>query len=101
MTFAPPEDALRTIQKMQALEANVKTLLASTTKNEASLLDMKARLQKAETERFPREIVFGLIALLLACLAAIAFLWRRPRRSDAAIVDWRRGAEFQPESEPI
>ena len=98
MTFTPPEDALRTMQKMQTLESDVKALLASATKSEASLLDLKARLQKAESERFPRGIIFGLIALVLVCLAAIAFLWTRQRRSYSEGGDWWHGVNAVPAS---
>lgn len=77
-----PEDALRTMQRMQTLEGSVKSLTASAALNEASLADLKARLQKAEkaeSERFPGVLVYGLITLLLACLAALAWLWQRQR----------------------
>lgn len=96
MMFTPPEDAVRTMQKMQTLEADVKTLLASSAKNEASLLDMKARLQKAEAERFPRGILYGLMALVLACLTAIAYLWTRQRRHYTGVGDWWSGAAVMP-----
>lgn len=91
MTFAPPEDALRNMQKVQTLEGDVKALLALAAKNEASLVDLKARLQKAESERFPGGLIYGLIAMVLACLAALAFLWTRPRRVHVDGDDWWSG----------
>jgi tetratricopeptide (TPR) repeat protein len=49
-------------------------------KNEASLAAMRERLEKAESDRVPLTIVYALIALLLACVAALAyFLSRRPK----------------------
>ena len=66
-------------QKVQTLEADVKALLALAAKNEASLTDLKARLQKAEAERLPNEVVYGLIALALAALVAWR-LWNRRQR---------------------
>ena len=56
-------------QKVQTLEADVKALLALAAKNEASLLELKTRLQKAEAERFPNEVVYGLLALLASVVA--------------------------------
>lgn len=91
MTFAPPEDALRNMQKVQTLEGDVKALLALAAKNEASLVDLKARLQKAESERFPGGLIYGLIAMVLACLAALAFLWTRQRRVHVDGDDWWSG----------
>jgi pilus assembly protein FimV len=96
MTFAPPEDALRNSQKVQTLEGDVKALLALAAKNEASLVDLRVRLQKAETERFPSGTIYGLIALLLACLAAVALLWRRQRRAQAGDGEWWSGSVASP-----
>ena len=95
-TFAPTEDALRNIQKVQTLEGDVKALLALTAKNEASLMDLRARLQKAEVERFPAVMLYGLIALVLACLTAVAFLWSRLRRVQAVSDDWWSGSVATP-----
>lgn len=88
MTFAPPDDALRSMQKMQALEVDVTALRALAARNETSLVDLKSRLQKAEAERLPGGLIYGLIALLLACLAAVAFFWNRQRRVRTASDDW-------------
>lgn len=103
MTFTPPEDALRNMQKTLALEADVKALLALSVKNEASVMDLKARLQKAESERFPGGLIYGLLGLVLACLAGVAFLWNRQRRAQAAGGDWWSGSISMPavpETEP-
>jgi len=105
MTFTPPENALHTMQKMQTLESDMKALQASSSKSEATLADLKSRLQKAESERFPRGIVFALIALVLVCLAAITFLLTRQRRMYAEGSDWWSGADISaavpPEPEPL
>ena len=104
MTFAPPEDALRNMQKTQALEGDVKALRALAARNEASLVDLKTRLQKAESERFPGGLIYGLIALMLACLAAVALLWNRQRRVQTGGDDWWSGSiatPALPETEPV
>lgn len=100
MTFDAPEDALRNMQKIQSLEVAVKAGLALAAKNEVSLIDLKARLQKAESERFPSGLLYGLIALVLACLAAVAFLWHRQRRVPADDDAWWNGATATPASAP-
>jgi hypothetical protein len=66
MTFEPPEDALRNRQRMQALEDALKTSQLQAVKTEASLADLKHRLQQAESERFPVVVLYGLLALVLA-----------------------------------
>ena len=77
----PSADAQRDLLKIQTLESDVKALLALAAKNEASLLDLRTRLQVAESERLPNWMVYVLGALVLACLAAIAVLLRRQRRA--------------------
>ncbi|WP_157979284.1 FimV family protein [Rhodoferax ferrireducens] len=96
MTFPPSEDALHNLEKIQTLEGNVKTLLALTAKNESSLADLKMRLQKAESERFPGSVIYGLIALVLVCLAALALLWTRQRRVHTGDDNWWSGADAMP-----
>lgn len=76
----PSAEAQRDLLKIQTLESDVKALLALAAKNEASLLDLRTRLQAAESERLPNWMVYALGALVLACLAAITVLLRRQRR---------------------
>jgi len=102
---APPVDALLNLQKMQALQADLNALRASAAKMEASLVDLRARRQKAEAERFPGLAVLGLIALVLASLAAVAWFWQRQRRRPSDDKDWWEGAAMtqlpaEPRAEP-
>lgn len=85
---APPEAVLRDLEKMKSLEGDVKALLALAAKNEANLTDLRARLQQAETERFPAWMVYALSALVLACLGLLAWMGLRLRRSQARGDDW-------------
>jgi len=100
MTFPPSDDALHNLEKIQTLEGNVKTLLALTAKNESSLADLKMRLQKAEAERFPVSVIYGLIALVLVCLSAVALLWTRQRRVHTDDENWWGGAGAMPAAVP-
>lgn len=107
MTFEPPEDALRNRQRMQALEDALKTSQLQAVKTEASLADLKYRLQQAESERFPVVVLYGLLALVLASLTAVAFLWNRQRRQPVSNEDWWNAAavtqpplDLEPESVP-
>lgn len=92
MTFEPPEDALRNRQRVQALEDALKTSQLQAVKTEASLADLKNRLQQAESERFPVTLLYGLLALVLASLTAVAFLWNRQRRQPVSHEDWWNAA---------
>lgn len=96
----PPEDALRDMQRTKTLEGDVKALLALAAKNEASLADLKARLQLAEAERFPSGVIYGLVALVFASLAAVAWLWRRQRHVLPGGDAWWSGATAKPVPDP-
>jgi pilus assembly protein FimV len=85
---AASEDALRNMQRMKTLEESVASLMALNAKNEANLLDLKSRLKKAESNQYPDEVFYGLAVLLLACLAALALMWQRQRKSSNADENW-------------
>ncbi len=70
-------DQARDGQKMELLQSDLKTLLEQAVKNEASLMAMRERLEKAESDRVPVALVYALAALVLLCLGALAFVWSR------------------------
>jgi hypothetical protein len=77
-------------QKIQTLERDMKAALARSVRLEASLSDMKSRLQQAESDRWPSALLYGLVVLVLSCLLAIGWLWSRLRRLQAERDDgWR------------
>jgi hypothetical protein len=91
MTFEAPPDALESIQKLQTLEESLKSLRLMASKNEASLSDLQARLQKAESSGFSSQAGYALIALSLLCLSAVAVaavLWRRQRQAQVGQEWW-------------
>ena len=82
------KDAAQESQKMEALQSDLKVLLDQAAKNEASLLAMRERLERSESERVSLGVVYGLAALVLLCLGALAYLWsRRPQA-----LDWKAPA---------
>ncbi len=98
----------REAQRISAMEANLKSLVALAAKNEASLSDLKARLQQAEAERYRNPLVYLLLALLLAGLVLLALLVMRGNRRHARSGggNWWSGAvsaqptELPPETRP-
>jgi hypothetical protein len=85
-TAQPLEDMVRDSQRIQELQSSVKALLDQAAKNEASLLAMRERMDRAESDRVPAWLVYALLAVVAACAAAIAVLWNR--RDPSA---WRSG----------
>jgi hypothetical protein len=85
---ATPQEILRDTQRLQGLEADVKSLRDATAKNQASLAAVQSRLQLAESERYANLLVYALGALLLAAIAAAVLFWRRARMSTSEKVWW-------------
>jgi pilus assembly protein FimV len=82
---APLEEMVKDSQRIQQLQSDVKALLDQAAKNEASLMAMRERMEKAESERVSMGIVWALGALVLLCLAGMATLWNRRKESN----DWQ------------
>lgn len=84
---APPVEVSREEQLMLQLQSELKAFSEKTAKNEALLLTLREQLAKAEADKTPAALLYGLMALVLLCLVAIAVLWSR--RSEASA--WRSG----------
>ena len=87
---AADDAAALAAQKIQSLERDMKAALARSARLETSLTEMKSRLQQTESERVPMELTYGLVALVLGSLLAVASLWRRLRRLQADRGEWWR-----------
>lgn len=87
----PLEEMVKDSQRIQQLQTDVKALLDQAAKNEASLLAMRLRMEKAESERVSMGIVWALGALVLVCLAAIAALWTRNRKTELS--GWQQSVQ--------
>ncbi|MCX7241223.1 MAG: hypothetical protein NTU86_12365 [Burkholderiales bacterium] len=79
VTTPAGEEVARETQRMEQMQNDVKALLEQSAKNDALLVAMRERLEKAESERVPVELVYALAGLLVLSLAGVAFLWKRPR----------------------
>ena len=85
---APASEPVVESQQVQALQGDVQALRVAAAKTEASLAEMKNRLQKAESDRYSGTLVLALLALLLASVLAAALLWVRQRRAPTGEQDW-------------
>jgi len=93
---AQPEDIMRDWQRLQSLESDVGALRVATAKNETNLIEMKERLQVAESERFANGLVYGLVGLLLASLAGLFLLWRSRTGEVGTSHSWWQGVGASP-----
>jgi hypothetical protein len=85
---ADDDAAALAAKKIQALERDMKAALSRSARLETSLAEMKSRLQQAESQSWPSELLYGLVALVLASLLAVALLWARLRRLQADRGEW-------------
>ncbi len=90
---AQPLDILRDTERLQSLEADVKSLRDVTARNQASLTELQTELQKAQSQRYANMLVYTLAALLLAALALAGFLWHRAREAARGRDAWWHGSE--------
>lgn len=106
MVFAPTEDALMQSRQIAALQADLKAMQDRAAKNDRSLLELRGQLQQAKGQQLPMALIYGLITLVLLCLAGLAWLWQRQRKSnvtansswwDHPTDDELAAAIFQPE----
>ena len=81
--FAPTDDALRHSRQITSLEGDVKTLRALAAGNDARMSDLTAKLHQAQANQMPSWLMYafaGMVALVLACLAAVFWLWLQLQR---------------------
>lgn len=90
---AQPQDILRDTEKLQALENSVRTLQAQSQKTLISIDDLNVKLYQAQADRYTNALVYGLIFLLLAALAGLAYALTHKnfiRGSDSGDKPWWR-----------
>ena len=93
---APLEEIVKDSQRIQQLQSDVKALLDQAAKNEASLMAMRERMEKAESERVSMGIVWALGALVLLCLAGMATLWSRRKETS----NWQHSVRDERSAQP-
>ncbi|MDO8286283.1 MAG: hypothetical protein Q7T69_14835 [Rhodoferax sp.] len=86
---ATPETMLRDAAQAQSMEKDLKSLYAVTAENQKGLMELVAKVQRAESERYANGLVYTLMALCLASMLGLAWAWRRSRV--AQVPSWQRG----------
>ncbi len=81
---ASPEEIIRDEQRLQALQADVAALRAQSQKSQSALAELKSRVEKAQSERYANNLVYGLLAGLLVAIGAAAYFWNRSRQQTPA-----------------
>ena len=86
-----PEELLLQEAKAKAFEKDLKSLYAITAQNQKGLMDLVAKVERAESERYANGLVYALGGLLLISLLVLGWVWRRAQRSQP--VHWRDGMD--------
>jgi pilus assembly protein FimV len=85
---ASAQDVLRDEARLQSMEGDLKHLGDVTSKNRQSLQEVTSRLEQAELQRYANPLVYALAVGLMACLAALVFLWQRLRSAGSRDTPW-------------
>ncbi|MBC7609583.1 MAG: hypothetical protein H7228_08430 [Polaromonas sp.] len=89
-----PQDILRDVEKVQALEVAVRNLQAQSQRNQLAINELNVQLRQAEASRYANFLVYLLGFLLLVALAALAYLWRQRvlllRTEDNELPWWKK-----------
>lgn len=96
---ASPQEIIREAQRLQALQTDVSALRGQNQKQQAEIADLKVQVQLAQSERFSRSLVYGLVAALIAVLGVAGYFWRR-QRSQSGREWWNQGQEHSVSAEP-
>lgn len=86
-----PEELLLQEAKAKAIEKDLKSLYAVTAENQKGLMDLVAKVERAESERYANGLVYALGGLLLVSLLVLAWVWRRAQRVRPS--HWRDGLD--------
>ncbi len=89
---ASPEQILREEVQAQRAAADLKALYTVTNQNQKGLIELAAKVERAESERYANGLVYTLIGLWVAALVALVWMWQR-MRGVQVVPDWRRGQD--------
>jgi hypothetical protein len=88
---ATPEQILRDEVQAQRAAEDLKALYNVTTQNQKGLIELVAKVERAESERYANGLVYTLMALCLLSLAALVWIWQRMRNAGGD--DWKHGLD--------
>jgi hypothetical protein len=94
---ASPEDALLEVQRVDALQAQMRTAQEQSKRQAQDIASLNTKLQESEKARYINPLTIALGLLTLLALAACAWMWRR--NSSASKPWWGNQSAKAPQDE--
>lgn len=88
---ATPEQILRDEVQAQRAAEDLKALYAVTNQNQKGLIELVAKVERAESARYANGLVYTLMVLCFLSLAALVWIWQRMRTAGGE--DWKHGLD--------
>ena len=82
------DELLKSEARTKALESDIRGLQLVTAKNQQNIQMVASAVESSASENYGRPLVYGLGALLLGCLAALAYFVQRMRASGFTSDQW-------------
>lgn len=93
------DDLLKSEARTKALEADIRGLQLVTAKNQQNIQTVAAAVESSSAQSYERPLAYGLGALLLACVAALAYAAHRMRSGGLATAPWWTGEAERSQSQ--
>jgi hypothetical protein len=93
------DEALKSEARTKALESDIRGLQLVTAKNQQNIQMVATALENQASQDYTRPLAYGLGGLLLACLAALAYVAQRMRSSGFSAAPWWSGEPGQAPSQ--
>ncbi len=81
--------------RAKALETSIRELQLVTTKNQQSLQLVEFAMERSASQNYGRTLLYLLLALLLACVAALAYVMTRLRRGAFDSAPWWKDGDLR------
>lgn len=88
---ASPETLMQEDARTQRLQKDIQSLYSVTTENQKGLITLAGKTQAAESGRYANGLVFSLVALWIASMVVLVWVWRRMRAQQ--VTNWAEGLD--------
>ncbi len=95
------EDVQRNAARVQALESDIRNLQTATARNQKNLQLVTEALGSSGQDNYGRLLVYVLIALVLAAVSAVVYVFLRMRKGGFDNAPWWKGGDERPVADAV